>query len=260
MALYKAAKTVLTKKTLINMLNEGWKELYGKYPKKESLAVLSAQVCIETGLKFCWLNNLGNIKRYGEHDWQAYRCSEIINGKEEWFDPPHKMTQFCAYLSPSQGAKEYIEFVSKRKRYQKAWQSVLAGDPKAYAINLHDAGYYTASVALYSKGCISLFNMFMKDIDSLLDPNCVFTSVNFECITEDYFSKPTEQPTATVTEPEIVSDLPDLSEFGIEIIPFNWTDESHLETIPDELPLTLTSLEKIFSLILQFIKMFQKKS
>jgi len=160
-------------------LREGWKSLYNSYPSADSLALLWSQWALETGRgKVIHCYNFGNIKkRYANpkynitddgHDWCMFRCSEIIKGKEEWFDPPHIQTHFRAYDSSIKGATDYIRFVSQRSRYKDAWQQVLAGSPVGYSHELKKAGYYTASETLYTKGIVRLTNEFKGKYDKLM--------------------------------------------------------------------------------------------
>jgi hypothetical protein len=243
--LVKTISTTLTKEHLVYMLSEGWKELYGSYPSNDSLALLWAQVVLETGLKSCYNWNLGNVKRNGNHDYCMYRCSEIINGKEQWFDPPHPQTHFNAYESDIAGAKEYIQFISQRKRYRQAWQAVLKGDPTAFSHALKVAGYYTADEGLYTRGIVKLTNQFKKYMAAKpLQPAT---------------TKPPVEPVKTTVERPVVEpepQLPDISE--IQLI-FDWNHKSHSLAVEDTPPLTLTFLEKIFSFILELIKSFSKK-
>jgi len=157
-------------------LREAWKKIYGQYPSDKSLAVLWAKSALETGRwKIIHCYNFGNIKKLGTHRgnddghyFTMYRCSEILNGKEVWFDPPHYQTHFRAYKTVEAGAEDYIRFVSQKKRYLKAWQEVINGDPRAYSHELKKAGYYTASESLYTAGVVRLFDSFMKRKDELL--------------------------------------------------------------------------------------------
>lgn len=160
-------------------LREAWKSIYNVYPKNSSLALLFAQWCLETSrgksLR-CW--NYGNIKKThgnsvtGVKDdgccFTMFRLNEILKGKEEWFDPPHIQTHMRGFKTPLEGAIDYIKFLSQRKRYLKAWQEVINGRPREYAIELHLANYYTASVELYTKGIVRLTDEFNRKSAILL--------------------------------------------------------------------------------------------
>jgi hypothetical protein len=169
----KAEVKTLTEGEAAVALREAWFKIFGTYPNNNQLALLWAQSALETARwKSIWCYNFGNIKKRWLPDdgytFTMFRCSEILNGKEEWFDPPHIQTHFKAYKSAIAGAEDYIRFVSGRKRYAKAWQEVLNGDPVAYSKELRAGGYYTASESLYTKGVVRLTTEFLSKADKLL--------------------------------------------------------------------------------------------
>lgn len=167
--LIEAKKTVLSEGEAVYALREAWKKLYGEYPSNDSLALLYAQTALETGRwRSIWCYNFGNIKRSGDEDYCMFRCNEVINGKLEWFDPPHRQTWFRAYPSALDGAYDYICFLSQKKRYKSAWEAIKIGNPTLYSHNLKVAGYYTANETLYTKGVVSLTNEFKRKADKLL--------------------------------------------------------------------------------------------
>lgn len=150
-------------------LREAWNELYGVYPSLESLALLWAQWALETGRgKSIHCYNFGNIKRSGDEDYCMYRCNEILDGKLCWFYPPHKQTWFRAYSSSIDGAIDYINFLSQRTRYKKAWLAIQKGDPYLFGHELKMAGYYTADEVQYTKSIASLTKEFKKKSDQIL--------------------------------------------------------------------------------------------
>lgn len=146
-------------------LHEAWYKIYDEYPTINSLALLWAQCALETGRwKSIHNFNWGNIKRSGNEDYCMYRCNEIINGNLEWFDPPHPQTFFRAYLTVTEGAYDYVKFLSQKLRYKTAWAAVIIGDPVAFSHSLKIAGYYTADEAQYTKGIVSLTREFESNI------------------------------------------------------------------------------------------------
>lgn len=153
-------------------LREAWKLLYGNYPSTDSLALLWSQWALETGRgKFIHCYNFGNIKRSKDDptDWTMFRCSEILNGKEVFFDPPHPQTHFRAYPTAVDGALDYIKFLSQRKRYLKAWEQIKLGDAAAFSHELKVAGYYTASEARYTAMVVKLTLEFKNKVAKLLE-------------------------------------------------------------------------------------------
>jgi len=59
-------------------LREAWKRVYNEYPSDESLAVLWAKTCLETG-RFkvgFWNYNFGNIKAKAGEKFTMFTCGE----------------------------------------------------------------------------------------------------------------------------------------------------------------------------------------
>lgn len=161
----------------------------GAEPGREALALALAKCALETGRwqsMHCW--NLGNIKA-GEKYEGRYCCfalNEVLNGKVVWFsprgrldrkggtviaepyeDPPgHPQTRMRAYRSLDEGTDAYVEFVAGG-RYASAWQRLLAGDAAGYATELRAKGYYTAPLADYLRGVVSLQREFITKLERL---------------------------------------------------------------------------------------------
>lgn len=151
---------------IVKSLKSAWVTVLKTEPSINSLAVLFAQITLECGvnLKYCKNYNCGNIKSIPNDSrcWTSFRCSEVFNGKEQFFDPPNPICNFRAFKAPDEGFIDYIQFLAQRKNYAKAWQEVINGNPEAYAIELHNAHYYTAEVLIYTKGVVSIFDQFIK--------------------------------------------------------------------------------------------------
>lgn len=170
-------KRIVSEQEAVYALREGWKNVYNEYPSDNSLAILYAQTCLETG-RFkvgFYNNNFGNIKadlNYknlgGEHYFTMFKAGEIFNGKEEIFHPPHIQTHFRAYKTLIKGAEDYILFLSKRTRYQSAWKELMKGRPKEYSYALSANGYYTANREKYTAGVVRLFEEFHRRKDELM--------------------------------------------------------------------------------------------
>ncbi len=161
-------KTSLNEDEAVYSLREAWKELFNEYPKDETLGILYAQTALETARWKSLLNyNFGNIKKTESHDYCSYKCSEIINGKEEFFEPLHPQTFFNSYPTALDGAKEYLLFLSKRTRYAWAWQELINGDPVKYCVALKKGGYFTADLTKYTKGVVSLTEEFNRKKEKL---------------------------------------------------------------------------------------------
>lgn len=164
-------RTTYTNTQLVQGFIEGWKGLYGEFPKKESIAVIWAQNAIETGgTAAMWNNNIGNVKFVANggniDDGKKYMMLantwEIVNGKKVIFQPPHPATWFRAFDSLAEGITFHFEFLRNR-RYRTSWTAVEAGDPAKFSHLLKVAGYYTASEEAYTKAVVAYYNKFMKD-------------------------------------------------------------------------------------------------
>jgi hypothetical protein len=171
--------THLSEAESVYYLREAWKIIYNVYPANSSIALLYAQWALESGLGVYQRNfNYGNIKKVHENvklkikdDGQLFtmfRLNEVLNGKLEWFDPPHIQTHMRCYKTAMDGAIDYIKFLSQRKRYIKAWQEVINGNAVNFVHQLRSAGYFTASEALYMKGVTHLTDQFNKKSTQLL--------------------------------------------------------------------------------------------
>lgn len=156
--------TILTEQEAAYALIDAWKRLYNEIPNEKQLAILLAQCILETGhFKFCKNFNFGNVKASNTYDGyvQYYKASEIINGKEVFFYPPHPQTRFRAFLSASDGAFDYILFL-QNKRYTIAVTHLKNGDVIRYTTALSVAGYFTASLTKYLKIMQSLYDKLVK--------------------------------------------------------------------------------------------------
>lgn len=149
----------------------------------ETICILMAQSALETGRwKKVINNNVGNIKSVPGRDYcfvattermtstsahQMADASALVrilkdDGKmaTALFYPPHSMCRFRSFPDLDTGIVEYLALLEHR--YEKAWQSVLSGNPSQFASNLHSLGYYTADPAEYTKAVVSLFNEFSR--------------------------------------------------------------------------------------------------
>lgn len=155
-------KTFFTEHDLATAIQVGFRQHFQKEVSIDTLAVLWAQFALECGRgKQCYNWNIGNIKRLKGHPWTMYRCSEIIDGKEIFFDPPHPQTHFCAYQSLNEAVTEHLKFLTQPK-YSKALKAAIDENSEQYVLELKKVGYFTASVNLYLKAVNSLYLEFIK--------------------------------------------------------------------------------------------------
>lgn len=144
-----------------------WTRMFGSGPTARSVAILMAQWALETGWgKSCWCSNLGNVRPPMPRgdvlclQIPGGKVSEIIDGKEYFFSPPSVGSTFRAFESLPDGCDFWLGLL--HKRFAHAWPSVVAGDPEAYSIALHEQHYYTADVTIYTRTVVSLFNHFLS--------------------------------------------------------------------------------------------------
>lgn len=144
-------------------LKAAWAQLLSAEPSIDSLALLFSQWALETGHgKACHSYNWGNIKSSPQdgYMWCEFRCNEIINGKEIFYDPPNIYCRFRAFKTAYDGAVNYVGFLSQKKGYANAWAEVLKGDPVNFCAQLKASHYFTADLSLYTKGVVSICNQF----------------------------------------------------------------------------------------------------
>ena len=136
-------------------------EFYGIVNNPEAAAKLLAQSILETGnFKYMYNYNWGNKKR--SPDKGAYfmiRCSEIIDGKEVFFDPPHLQTCFASYENHTQGAMDWAKLILTGKNYNKSREYLTNKEVSAYdfAFQLGLDHYYTANKNKYASGVQNLY-------------------------------------------------------------------------------------------------------
>lgn len=166
--------TALTVRDVMWAFRVAFEAVTGLTPSRDSLALLTAQSALETGRwKSIHCFNLGNIKASESYEgyYCLFRCNEVINGKVEWFDPPHPQCRFRAFKSLEDGAKDHLQFLAGRTRYATSWSMLLRGDPEGFVRALKAAGYFTANEQSYKAAVVSLFREYSKILES--DPRIV---------------------------------------------------------------------------------------
>jgi hypothetical protein len=143
--------TPMTADEVAKAVSAAFKQMTGKAPSKKILALLLAQWALESANGRAVHNfNLTNIKRNsGDPYFQYFRCSEIIDGVEQFFDPPNPQCAFAAYKTAVEGAKAYIRILKKRPNW---WNGLLTGDVGKFNAGLSTTPkFYTANPSLYLK-------------------------------------------------------------------------------------------------------------
>jgi hypothetical protein len=143
--------TPLTPEQAAKALADGYKLVTGHLPSKRILSLLIGQTALETGnWKSLHNYNFGNAKASGSDPfYQFFRCSEIENGVEVFYDPPHPTCKFTAHPTAAEGAAHYIRVLQKRAHW---WKGLQTGTVQGFIEGLTTAPkYFTASPSLYLK-------------------------------------------------------------------------------------------------------------
>jgi len=138
-------------------LAAAYQQLVGSPASQPILALLLAQSALETGnWKKIHNFNFGNQKASTSYPLIVqFRCSEIVNGAEKFFDPPAPECNFRAYETASAGALDYLRVLHSRPHW---WQGLQTEDPSAFVDALATPPrYFTANPALYKSALTSLF-------------------------------------------------------------------------------------------------------
>lgn len=165
--------TPLTAKEVALAFRSAFETVCGRTPSNACLALLVAQSALETGRwKSIHRYNFGNVKAGSEYTGKycQFKCNEVENGKVVWYSPPHPQCNFRAFDSVEAGAVDHVRFLAQRKRYARAWEVAQTGMPLAFVDELKSAGYFTADAEPYRKAVASLWNEYMKLVETLKDP------------------------------------------------------------------------------------------
>jgi hypothetical protein len=140
--------TYLDPEAATQAMAEGYKLVTGKYPSAKVLSLMTGQWALETGNGKQMRNyNFGNKKATGSEDYQYFRCSEVIDGKELFFDPPHPSCRFASYDTPAKGAAAYVRTLKSRDHW---WKGLHTGTAEGFIEGLTTRpAYFTANPATY---------------------------------------------------------------------------------------------------------------
>lgn len=155
-------RTEFTEVELVHTIVQAYRNMFGRTPYIQECAILWAHFCLECGKgKACYNWNVGNVKYSKGHDYCMYKCSEIIDGKEQFFSPPHFQTWFRSYNSLLDSVSEHLKFLSK-DRYKLSLEAAQNWNVDQYVEELKKGGYFTAGLERYKKGVNSLYQEFMN--------------------------------------------------------------------------------------------------
>lgn len=152
--------------------------IFGTDLSRAALCCLLAQCILETGHHYCHCFNIGNVKAADGYRGSVtyFRCNEVEHGRLVWYDPFNPVCRFRAFAALSGGAEQHLRFLGtatrgagRPNRYQAAWEAAMRGDAVAFCAELARAGYFTASVALYTKGVTALFAQLAATLPTNID-------------------------------------------------------------------------------------------
>ena len=141
--------TPLTAEQATKAMAEGYKKVVGFKPTEKVLGLMVGQWALETGNGQSMRNfNFGNKKASGNEDFQYFRCSEVVNGVEQFYEPPHPACRFASYKSAAEGAAAFVRTLKSRKHW---WDGLHTGTVEGFIKGLTTApAYFTASPTIYA--------------------------------------------------------------------------------------------------------------
>lgn len=152
--------TPLTRQEATSALVEAYTRATGGAPSTRVLALLLAHTALETQRWQKLHNfNFGNAKADLSYPLIAqFRCSEVENGIEQFFDPPDPHCNFRAYADAADGAVDYLRVLQSRAHW---WNGLQSEDPNAFVDGLATVPkYFTGNPAAYKRAVASLFDEF----------------------------------------------------------------------------------------------------
>lgn len=151
--------TPITPAQAAKALSDGYKIVTGKRPAKNVMQLLVGQSAFETENWHAIHNyNFGNKKASsGDRNWQYFRCSEIVDGQEVFYDPPAWQCRFAAYRSAAEGGAAYIQLLKEHTNW---WNGLHSGTPEGFVqgLTMRPGAYFTASPSVYLNGLMKRMN------------------------------------------------------------------------------------------------------
>jgi len=159
----KRVRTDISESEMNAAIISAWEKLFHETPTKEQVSLIMAQNSLETGhRKNMWNFNVGNITTDGKGSYNFF--DDLTT--DEQISPGHWQKanlKYRAYPTLEAGVLDYLLFLSKNKRYGKAWEHIVNPNPEEYSKALKSAGYYTADEKPYTKSLVGLYNKYNKN-------------------------------------------------------------------------------------------------
>ena len=150
--------TPLSLQDATRALYDAYARVTGGPPSARILALLLAQSAFETGRWQKLHNfNFGNAKADLSYPLVTqFRCSEVEQGVEHFFDPPDPHCNFRAYTNAADGAVDHVKVLQSRPHW---WNGLQTEDPSAFVDALATTPkYFTGNPAVYKRAVASLFD------------------------------------------------------------------------------------------------------
>lgn len=143
--------TPLTEAQAAGALSTAYKRVTGVFPTQRILELLMAQTAQETG-RWLRLHNygFGNLKASASNAYyQGFRCWEVVNGQTVWYEADNPMCRFAAYLTPEDGAEQYIRLLQKRAHW---WNGLQTGTVEGFVSGLTTVPkFFTGDAGVYAR-------------------------------------------------------------------------------------------------------------
>lgn len=168
--LIETTQTIYSQSELCRAVIEAWNNLYQSIPSKAAVGIILSQHSIETGAKYFWNNNWGNLKVGNDDPNQTVdymmlkNVWEIENGVKKIYQPPARQTWFRSFPTLIDGVTFHLNLL-KNGRYKSSWPAIEAGDVALFAHDLKVNGYYTAPESDYVAGMNRFFHPYMASQD-----------------------------------------------------------------------------------------------
>ena len=154
--------TPLTPEQAAQAFNAAYQKVTGKTPTPNILNLLLSQSAFETENWGHGIHNynFGNAKATARDKWiQYFRCSEIVNGVETFYDPPSPVCRFAAYRNATEGAVAYINLLKGRSNW---WNGLQTGDVSSFVSGLASPPvFFTGDPNKYSAGVSRYFGQYL---------------------------------------------------------------------------------------------------
>jgi peptidoglycan hydrolase-like protein with peptidoglycan-binding domain len=144
--------TPMTGEDVTKAISSGYQQVTKKIPTPQVLNLIVSQGAFETGNFGKGIHNFNFANKKfssGDPHFQYFRCNEVIDGVNQFFDPPDAHCKFAAYANPGQAGEAFVRLLQGRPVW---WNGLQTGNPTAFAAALKQGGYFTGDETSYAAG------------------------------------------------------------------------------------------------------------